>query len=78
MCMLAVVTEPETALLGMALLGCFEPLQHLLKWLCFLQLRQTASLAGQEALLVACVVPWFLQACKGCVLLAVAAALSGG
>ena len=77
-CVPTVVTEPETALAGVVLLERLEPLQHFLKWPRFRHPRQTASLAGQEALSGVCVVLQFQQVREGCVLAAVAAATSGG
>lgn len=69
-----IVTEPETMLVGLPALGRFELLQHRLKCPRLRHPRQTASLAGQEALSGACVLPQFQQARVGCVLSAVAAA----
>ena len=65
-------------LAGVALLGRFEPLQHLLKWPRFRHPRQTASFAGQEALSGACMVPQFQQVREDSVLPAVATETSGG
>ena len=45
-CVPAVVTEPKTALAGVALLEGLEPLQHFLKWPRFRKPRQTGWAGG--------------------------------